>query len=59
METLVELLKVNDAKTLTVVLEAISNVLKCGKKNFMNENNENIFAKKLEALGAIPLIEKL
>lgn len=59
METLVGLLDQEDSKTLTVALEALGHILKCGKKNFMNNNNENPFATRLESLGAIPKIEKL
>ena len=56
LETFTSLLDSDDVKTISVVLEAINNILTCGEKNFMEEvdgKQENIFVLKLENLGAI------
>jgi importin subunit alpha-1 len=48
-----------DAKALIVAMEGISNILKCGKQNFLNENGENLFCLELEFVGGVDKIENL
>jgi len=56
LEAFISKLDSDDIKTITVILEAINNILKCGKEHFMQDGN-NLFTLKLESMGAVDKIE--
>ena len=53
------LLDVTQQATLTVTLEGINYVLKCGKENLMQESGSNPFADLAEQCGLTEKIEQL
>lgn len=53
------MLKVNDVRMLAVALEGLDNVLACGQKNFLNENQENRFSIVVEEIGCLDDLENL
>lgn len=48
-----------DAKILIVAMEGISNILEAGRKNFITETGENLFALQLEMCGGLDRLEEL
>jgi hypothetical protein len=48
-----------DSKTVIVAMEGISNILKCGKKDFPTSDLDNSFAIELETCGGVDKIEQL
>jgi len=53
IEIFIRLLDSEDSKTVTIVLEALKNILQCGAEHFPTSNDKNPFLEKLESLGGV------
>merc|ERR1712137_84055 len=58
LELFIEILDSSDVKTVSISLEAIKNLLKCGDAHYV-QDGENTFLVMLESIGGVAKIEKL
>jgi hypothetical protein len=58
LDLFTKLLACKDTKTITIVLEALKNILKIGAEHY-SKNGENAFQLLFEEIDGIALLEKL
>ncbi len=58
IDLFVHLLDSKDSKIITIVLEALRNILKCGTEHFV-QNGENVFLKLFEEKNGMTKLEQL